>query len=190
MLDSYLNLAAVFTRQHDREDAIRLYESLLERNPESPSVNMLVGMLYETMGRDRKATQYYEKALELKPDFGPAANNLAWYYAGKGDDLGRALMLAEKAREKLPDNPFVADTLGWIYEKKGLHHKARILLEESRVALPDNPTLHYHLGVTYSSLGETDKALASLKEALRLNAEFPEAEQTERLIEEIEETKG
>jgi len=185
MLDSYVNLGSVYTGEHARDNALLLYESLLERNPESPSANMLIGMMYETMGRRRKAAEYYVKALELKPNFGPAANNLAWYYSEEGNDLGRALLLAEKARERLPENPFVADTCGWIYQKKGLHDKARALLEESRAALPDHPTVHYHLGVTYHSLGETEKARTSLQEALRLNPGFSEAEEAERLLDEI-----
>jgi len=146
---------------------------------------MLMGMFFESVGNRHKAMKQYRKALKINPDFGPAANNLAWLYVEIKKDPEKALLLAEKGREQFPGNPLVTDTLGWVYEKKGFHQKAANLFQEAIAQLPNHPTLHFHLGVSLYSLGEKEKAKAGLEEALRLNPRFQEAEEAKKLLKEM-----
>ena len=56
--------------------------------------------------------------LEIRKDFAPAANNVAWVLAEHGGNIDEALNWAQVAKEKMPQDPSIMDTLGWIYYKK------------------------------------------------------------------------
>lgn len=182
LVDTYVTLSQVYVRKGSQEKALKLYQDLAKKKPDSPSVLMLTGMLFESMGRVEEAMKQYEGALKLDAEFGPAANNLAWLLIERGEDPDRALVLAETARRKMPESPFAADTLGWVYAKKGFHQKAVNLFNEALGQIPNNPTVHYHLGFSLAALGDRDKAKASLEKALSINPKFPEAEEAKKLL--------
>lgn len=183
LLDAYLSLASLYIRLKTREKALQIARDLEVQKPESPVGPMLQGMVLESMGKPREAMAAYEKVLALTPDFGPAANNLAYLTLEEGSDPQKALGLAEKARQQLPDHPAVADTLGWVYERMGLHDKALNLFLESAEQLPDQPTIQYHLGVAYQSLGKYDLARKCFGKALALSGAFPEADEARKRLE-------
>ena len=58
--------------------------------------------------------------MEADPRAAVAANNLAWMYASRGEQLDRALQLAQAAKAELPDDAAVSDTLAYVYIKKQL----------------------------------------------------------------------
>ena len=105
--------------------------------------------------------------MDLKSNFAPAANNLAYNYAQHGGNLDVALGLAQKAREANPNDPGIADTLGWIHYKKGTYATAVALLKESNEKFKgQNPTVLYHLGLAYDKSGEEKLAPKRCKRLL------------------------
>jgi tetratricopeptide (TPR) repeat protein len=124
----------------------------------------------------------YKQALELDPQFAPAANNLAWLYSERGKNIDVALSLAQTAMEKLPDDPNVSDTLGWIYYKKGAYRKALALLEESREKLPDNAVVRYHVGMAYEKTGDHPSAKRELDRALKISPSFEGADEARQAL--------
>jgi Flp pilus assembly protein TadD len=152
---------------------IAQYRAMEEVAPNHPSPHFLLGMAHQAQQREEDAIAEYQKAMKLDPRFAPAANNLAWLYAERGQNIDVALTLAQTAMEQLPDDPGVADTLGWIYYRKGAYLKAIALLRDSAEKLPGNATVRYHLGMAYLKHG--DKALAEreLAESLRLDSSAP-----------------
>ena len=119
---------------------------------------MALGMIYESENDYDKAKGYYLKALQINPNFAPAANNLAYIYAEKGGNVDEALNLAQKAKEQVPDDPHVSDTLGWIYYKKNVPTRAIVYLKEANEKFPDQPLVKYHLGMSYYKNGNMDLA--------------------------------
>jgi tetratricopeptide (TPR) repeat protein len=185
LLDGYLSLASLYLGQETKEKALQIAEDLGKKKPDSPVGPMLQGMILESMGQMDPAIDQYEKVLSIRPDFGPAANNLAYLYLEERNDRDRALPLAEKARKQLPDNPAVADTLGWVYEKMGLHQKALNLFLEAVEQLPNHPTVCYHLGVAYAGLGRNEQARESFGKALAMPGDFPQAEAARNQLENL-----
>jgi len=61
----------------------------------------------------------YRQALEIREDFAPAANNLAWILAEHGGNIDEALGLAQTAKEKMPrdPSPVILYHLGMAYLK-------------------------------------------------------------------------
>jgi tetratricopeptide (TPR) repeat protein len=128
---------------------------------------------------------HYRKAIDMKPDFIPAINNLAYLLAEKNKNLDEALRLAQKARDKMPDDPRIKDTLGWVYVKLGFYDQAIRILTESIQDIPENPTVHYHLGIAYYKKGANSQALSALKQAIELDADFPGSDQAKEIMSRI-----
>jgi tetratricopeptide (TPR) repeat protein len=127
----------------------------------------------------------YSKVIELDPSSIKAHNNLAWLHATqKQGKVDVALKLAKKAKELSP-NPAVIDTLGWIYYLNGMYDEAVSELETSVKGAPWNSTILYHLGAAYYKNEQREQALSEFERALKINSNFPEANEAIKLVEEI-----
>ncbi len=126
------------------------------------------------------------KALEIRPDFAAAANNLAWLVANKSEpDLGEALRLALVAQNAFPEDPYIADTLGWVYYKRGAYSMALTRFSMATEKRPDIPTLRYHLALALYAEGQIKRAKSELTKCLESKDNFPEHAEAEKLLKEI-----
>ncbi|MBW1828454.1 MAG: tetratricopeptide repeat protein, partial [Deltaproteobacteria bacterium] len=183
---AYVSLARLCIQENRMEEAIAHYEALLKKDPQSLTGHMGIGTLYDQQGDNQKAEASYRKALEIKDDFAPAANNLAWILLKNGGNIDEALGLAQIAKEQMPRNPSVMDTLGWLYYLKGSYLNAIAELQDSLALEPDNPVINYHMGMAYFKNGQTDTAKQFLEKALKIDQNFNEAENALRTLEEID----
>ena len=179
---SYLNLAELYRLTNRTEEAVREYEQLVKRNPKLVSAHMVLGMIAEQQADYEKAKTHYQSTLDIQPKFAPAANNLAWILAEHGGNLDVALSHAQVAREQQPQEPHIADTLGWIYYKKDAYLKSVSLLGEAAEKLKDNPVVQYHFGMAQYKKGNTVEAKKALEAALKLNANFPGADEAKTTL--------
>lgn len=181
-LGAYLDLGNLYSRLKKYDAAIKELDEASQINPKAVQVYMLKGVIYEAQKQQGHAQTEYEKALRIDPKFAPAANNLAWIYAEHGGNIDQALSLAQIAKERFPDDPGISDTLGWILYKKNIFLKAISHLEASAEKLPENPVVRYHLGMAYFKDGRKVLAKTELESALRLNADFPGAEEAKETL--------
>ena len=144
---------------------------------------MVLGGIYDKRGETEKAEALYRKALKIKEDFAPAANNLAYNLAERKINLNEAMQFAEIAKQKRPEDPVVLDTLGWVYYLLGHHAKAIPHLAKSVDRMPDNPLFQYHLGKAYHKNEQLDMARASLEKVLTLDPSFKEADDIRNILE-------
>ncbi len=181
----YYLLSRIYLAEGNPQKSIEQFKILIGKNPEKVQPHMLLGTIYEQQKKFDLAEKHYRAALEISPDFAPAANNLAYMLSSRNLNIDEALALAKKAKEKLPTDPNVADTLGWLYYRKGLYDMAIGEFSDSLHKLPDNPEIHYHLGLALHKKGDMEGARASLERALNLNAKFDGADEARKLLEEI-----
>jgi Flp pilus assembly protein TadD len=146
---------------------------------------MSLGMIYDSQKRSDQAKEHYQKALKVNPKFPPAANNLAYMYADKGENLDEALSLAQAAKEQVPDNAHIADTLGWVYYKRGIYTRAITYLQEAKEKSPNNAIITYHLGMAYFKNGEAVKARQELKRALELDPKFSGGDEAKAALQKL-----
>ncbi len=139
-----------------------------------------LGGAYEATGDWQQAEASYHRALGLRADFGPAANNLAYLMLEHGGDLNVALSLAQTARRNMPNVPNTADTLGWAYYRGGSFSSAAPMFEEAVKREPANATYHYHLGLAYQKLNDAARAKAELQKAISVDPKSPVAEEARR----------
>jgi tetratricopeptide (TPR) repeat protein len=86
MLESEAYEKAVdFFARGRKEEAAKMFESIIERNPGFADAYESLGMVHYKMGNLDEAIRWTEKLAELKPDHAMAHTNLSVFYMKKGD---------------------------------------------------------------------------------------------------------
>ncbi len=107
-LDLIFAEANIHIHTGDMEEAERVLDLAIERDPENPNLYFAFGANYDKMSQDtvyydaeerafafEEAVKAYEQAIELKPDFFDALYNLGALYFNQG------LLMLEEAEERL-----------------------------------------------------------------------------------------
>ncbi len=181
-LDAFSTLAQLHFSQKKLDQAVAEYDKLAARQPLDVGPPTMAALILQAQGKEAEARLRYERLVEAVPRAAVAANNLAWLYASRGEQLDRALQLAQAAKAELPDHPQVNDTLGFVYLKKQLPALAIPLLRLAAEKEPGNPAFHYRLGLAYSQTEDQAAARTELERALRLKPDFSGAEDARRVL--------
>jgi tetratricopeptide (TPR) repeat protein len=166
-VQAYLGLARVYQAESQTDTAIAQYQKALELQPKSASLSTIIGNLYLDRNLET-ARKYFQKALDVDPNFAVALANMAWVDAQEGKDLDVALGMAQEAKSQMPGLASVTDTLAWVMYKKGNYSGAVPLLEEAVKNAPSSAQYHYHLGLTLVAAGQKDKGRSQLQAALQM----------------------
>jgi tetratricopeptide (TPR) repeat protein len=128
-----------------------------------------MGAAYERSGDIPQAEKYFEKCLQLSPNYAAAQNYLGYMWAERGTKLERARDLIEKAVKAEPNNPAYLDSLGWVLFKLHQNQEALKYLSKAIELSPEqDATLLDHLGDIYSALQQPDKAHEAWTKSLSL----------------------
>jgi tetratricopeptide (TPR) repeat protein len=150
------------------EEAREELLTALRLNPYSVGSFYNLGVASSVLGDTVMAVEAYERLLKQVPDNAEAANNLAWLFAVRGENLDRALELARRASEISPiANHF--DTLGWVYYKMGDLANARSALERALEMQPGGLETMYHLAVVHVGAGDEAEARALLEDIIAMD---------------------
>jgi tetratricopeptide (TPR) repeat protein len=166
---NYVQLGSLYARRQRVPEAIAYFESAVKLRPSDIGSWTMLGMLYQQSGDLHKAEESYIKVLDIEPNAGVAANNLAWLYADHLNDMDKALELARRAKVALPNVPNVSDTLGWIYTKRRLNEMAVPLLLEAVKSEPKHAEYHYHLAIALMHSGKKAEARVEMASAAKLD---------------------
>src|SRR5207237_2536378 len=115
--------ALAFTRQKGYAEAVQHFTAA-EVIAMARDTNRLdavfyfeAGSAHERKGDYEQAEKYFEKSLQLSPDFAEALNYLGYMWAEHGLKLDRARELIEKAVKAEPKNAAYLDSLAWVLFK-------------------------------------------------------------------------
>jgi tetratricopeptide (TPR) repeat protein len=181
--DYYLAVQYMNTGRFD--EALKELDQLITKKPTDPSPAATKGTIFQKQGKLEQAKQSYDQALKVDPNYGVAANNLAYILAEEGRDLQTALGWAQIARKRLPESSNPADTLGWIYYKLGNHVLARDQLKFAVSKEPNNAVYQYHLGMIYKETKQFAEAETALKKALSSPNNFKEKPLAEAALKDV-----
>ncbi|TNE46840.1 MAG: hypothetical protein EP344_19960, partial [Bacteroidetes bacterium] len=94
--------------------AIDKQSKALEYQPHSPYILNELGVLHTRLKLDESAFEYYEKAIELAPEWGlPYANySVGLHYTGNQE---KAIEYGEKALSLMNDFPNIYNYMAWLY---------------------------------------------------------------------------
>jgi cellulose synthase operon protein C len=188
--DAYAKLSQAQAGRGALEKAVATCKEGLQNNPQSDSLYLLLGSLYEQQHDREAAKSAYQSALNVKHDNPMAANNLAYLLLETNGNPDLALQLAQTARRALPRSSNVADTLGWAFYQKGAYQSAiPMFLEAIRLTVqnkePDNPTFHYHLGLAYAKAEKPAQARQHLERVLKLDPKYTDADGVRKQLAEL-----
>ena len=163
------------TRANNVDGAMQEVLKSLKADPSYPEAHMLAGMIY--MGREIhvKAIRHFKKALELKPNYYKAANNLgaAYLHLGRWDD-------AIEVYQKLTSNIMYVtpghghNNLGWAWYKKGDFDKAARHFRMAINLAPELCVAQNNLGLVMMQQRNTRRATKFLKRAIKKCPKYAE----------------
>ncbi len=185
----YRWMANALIKQKKYKEALSHYQRSIEQNPEAVDTYMEMASIHKHLGEFDRAVEAYEAVLQIDGLHGPAANDLAYLYADRGENLDRALSLAIRASEQIPESAAVSDTLGWAYLKRGSVLLAKMHLNKAVRREPRKALFHYHLGVALRESEDMPGSRKALQEAVRLGLDGKELADAEKMLQEMK-TKG
>jgi tetratricopeptide (TPR) repeat protein len=165
----------VYLRRRQYEAARQHFQAIRGRVAEPARAECGLGIAYQYLGQTDLAIQSYRQAVNLDPLYAEAANNLAFLYAERRENLEEARSLAWRAARLRPRDGTMRDTLGWVYYQRKEYAQALSHLRAAQSMQPDNPEIAYHLAMVYEQQGQRDQARQELKRALRPPANFAAA---------------
>ncbi len=165
----------------DKEAAIDELQVFVQRNPTSRQGRLALGQMLEEDGRVVQAAEQYEAVLRGGVADATVAARLAKAYLETGNR--RSIRLAERAYLIRPDDPFILDVYGWIMLQAARDTSAAIeALEKAVRRAPGTAQYRFHLGMAYLARGRRDDAANAFDEALKLDPQFPDAQDAKRQL--------
>ncbi|MGD9189270.1 MAG: tetratricopeptide repeat protein [Desulfobacteraceae bacterium] len=185
-IEVFNKMVNVHLEQENYDIALEKCDRQLARSGHSAKTNAafyhMKGQILEQQSEHALAEHQYRRALEINPDYAPAANNLAYLLAKKDDNLEEALTLAKLASVAHPHRAAALDTLGWVYFRLGQYDHAIEKFRESLSEAPGHAIVHYHLGLAYDRTNQKTSAIDALEKALALDPNFPGADQVRQRL--------
>jgi Flp pilus assembly protein TadD len=103
----------------DYDQAFAHASKIFNRYQKIPAYWNLVGNCHLSLGSPRKALLFYNKALEVSPNYVPALNNIGVLYSRQGEDQ-KALVAFEKANKQSPFSKTPRYNLARLYLAYGM----------------------------------------------------------------------
>jgi predicted O-linked N-acetylglucosamine transferase (SPINDLY family) len=154
--------------------SIKPVDKLISTKPSDSTDFFSLGNSCRDQGDLDAAAENYYKAIELKPNYAEAHNNLALVLQEqcKHDE---AIKHCRIALESLPNSVIVLSNLGTALQKHGELDAATECLQKAVALQPDYSEAHYNLGNVLQAQGKLDLAIQSYQRSLSLKPDCAEA---------------
>lgn len=165
----------------ERARARQALEQAVELAPESPTINLQLGLMLEEMGEYDLATARYRKVIATQPRNAIALNNLAYGLAVHRKLPAEGLPFAQQAVAAAPGDANIQDTLAWIHHLMGNDVEAAKILAGAIRLAPNSADVRLHAAVVFAARGALAVSESELKEALRLRPALEQSDEVRRL---------
>lgn len=156
-------------------DALEVYEAILEKHPETALAYVGIGNIHARRGEYDDALEYYAGALHVRKDFPPALMMSGNVYVKQGL-LDKALKIYQELLEINPNLGNARLSMSRIYARMGKFEEALDCLNE---ALRHNPQLEkarLARARVYQNMGDINTALKELTDAVTRAPDSPQAQ--------------
>jgi tetratricopeptide (TPR) repeat protein len=163
------------------QEAIEVYQKILEKFPDAYAINRNIGNCYFQMKEYERAQHYYLKVLEKEPDSNEMKLVIGNCYANLGQDE-KALEWYNKIKFEEIDNTTVLYNLGTHFYE--LSKFAEALRYYKRAVDIQNDFLDgiYQLGLTHLALGQYQESIRVFESYLKHDSDSERASQVEGFI--------
>jgi arylsulfatase A-like enzyme/Flp pilus assembly protein TadD len=169
-----VNLGIILATQKRYDDAIALYDEVIEMEPGEPVAYMHKGAALRLTGRLEESLEPLDEAIRLDPTFAAAHSQRAMsrYQLGRRDE---ALAGLQAAAEQMPDEPMFCYRLAQLTADRGELKQAGEWLTRLTEQRPDSASAWQMLGANDRMRGQYAAAVEHLEKALELKPDFPRA---------------
>ena len=161
-------------KQGKFEELIQQENTLMEEFSQVPSLINILAELNFRFGRFSKAIELYKRAIQLKPDYAEAYNNMGVAYK-ESNDFSAAIESYKKAFSIHPGLVEAYNNLGLAFNKQGEYQKSIETYKKALELKPDYAEAHNNLGVIYNELYKHEEAVISYNKAIYFNSEYVSA---------------
>jgi tetratricopeptide (TPR) repeat protein len=155
-------------------DAARVYQALLERDPDDPAALHLFGALHQQCGHSARAIELIGRAIALRPEVADFHANLAEAQRALGQHE-QAVASCRAALCLRPDYPEALNNLGLTLHELGRHDEAISQFEAALALQPDFALAQNNRATALRALGQTSEAVEAYRAALALDPTLGQA---------------
>jgi len=163
-------------------EAFEIYQELLERSSESPSLLLKAGFTYDSRGYPRLAERYYVEALGRAGEPGPDRSarlytvyrELSTLKEARGE-FGRSAELLETALALFPADPAGEEKLAALYRMDGQIEKAEAIRQRQAAGDVSSPAGLFARGQQLEQAGRFQEAMQLYHRTLKLDPSFAPA---------------
>lgn len=171
--NAYHNLGLIYARHEDCKTATQVAERGLKKCKKKENLYLLLANCKNMEHQRQESLAYYDKALELNPDFGLAYYNrgYAWFELKKYPEALADFYKAIQIRETTGDEDVdLADTyfyMGTAYQNQGINDSALVFLDLA-LEQQDYWTYYSNKGTLLNDELRYQEALATLNKGISL----------------------
>lgn len=167
-----LHQALTLAEHGDKQGAMNLVVTLLQKHPDFAQAIKLKGMLLEEAGHHAEAAAAYEEALKFAPNDGDLLLKAGIYKLAAGQKE-EAIKLLQHCIRILPGDGDAQFYLAQAYHLNGQDELALRAIRQSAKVEPDNPSVLQKYGELLSSTKDVQAGLEWLLKAQRLDPTLP-----------------
>ena len=153
------------------QNGITLFGHTVAVTSSNPLAHEHLAFAHRTEGRLAEAIRHYERALEIKPDFVDALNNLGSVLADQGRSA-EALRLFEKALAIAPNHVEARNNLGTLFADQKRYVEAIRLFQQTLEIDPDCAEAHYNLANILADQKRYAEAIPHFERAIEIKPRF------------------
>ncbi len=149
-------------------------KSLIKKFPKEIILHNLLGAVYLEMKELDLAEEFFNKAIEIMPEYAEGLNNLGNVYRLKQKPK-EALLFFNRALKLSPDFADAHNNIGIVYKENDDFEKAKFHYKKSIELKPGSPDPYNNIGNLFKDSGMLDEAIKNFEIAIQLNQNFFEA---------------
>ena len=166
-LSEAVSIAIKLHQQGQLDEAEKIYQQVLQVNPDHPDALHFLGVLAHQKGKNDLAIELIRKAISFNPDYSDAHNNLGNVLK----EIGR-LAEAEEAYQAClaidADNIDALSNLGAVLRENEKYSEALAVLDRAIAMAPDHSQAYHNLGNVLKKLHRLEEAIAAYRKSIDL----------------------
>ncbi len=179
------NLGVALDQKGRPDEAIRVYQSILQSQPGYSRAYVNLGADLDKAGQSDEAMRDDQEAIRLAPDNAVAHNNLGIVLYKQGQ-IEEAIRQFQDAVRLAPDNAGPRNSLAAALYTHGDHDEALRQFQETLRLNPNYAEAHFNVGSILLARGHTNDAIQHFQAAIRLKPDYTDARVKLSKIEEIQ----
>ncbi len=193
---AFIDRANQLFNEKNYDEALTVLQELLEKNPSTYQIHVLIGDCYREKGDFDKAIESYDRGIEeAKKDEKMGEEIIAKALAGIGDcyfrkgDFETAQSFFKQSIDTNPENEALAYNVGEIYFSSQKLDEAIHYFTIATQIKPDWPLPYYKLGLVNLNKTDYEKAKEHFKKFLELEPDSELTAQVKNILDYLEKIK-